>query len=74
MKTVSTSRRLLILSCSMTKRPGPKWMPARDRYDGPLWRTLRHVDPGEQKGASPFCRRTTAFAMPTWTSSNTRRG
>lgn len=49
MTTVSTSRRLLILSCSMTKRSGPKWMPARDRYDGPLWRTLRHVDPSEQK-------------------------
>ncbi|OBZ97476.1 hypothetical protein ADU59_00150 (plasmid) [Pararhizobium polonicum] len=49
MTTVSTSRRLLIPSCSMTKRAGPKWIPARDRYDGPLWRTLRHVDPDEHK-------------------------
>lgn len=38
-------RRLLILSCSATKRTGPKYMPAIDRYDGPLWQTLRTVDP-----------------------------
>ncbi|WP_288971863.1 hypothetical protein [uncultured Mesorhizobium sp.] len=50
----SPSRRLLILSCSMTKRDGPQYMPARDRYDGPLWRTLRHVDPGEQKARVAF--------------------
>ena len=48
MTDISTSRRLLVLSCSMTKRVGPTWMPARDRYDGPLWRTLRHVS-GEMK-------------------------
>lgn len=36
--------RPLILACSVTKRTGPKWMPARDRYDGPLWCTLRHLD------------------------------
>jgi hypothetical protein len=30
------SSRLLILACSATKRNGPKYMPAIDRYDGPL--------------------------------------
>lgn len=33
--------RLLILACSARKKPGPAWMPAMDRYDGPLWQTLR---------------------------------
>ncbi|NTB87784.1 hypothetical protein [Agrobacterium tumefaciens] len=37
--------RLLILACSATKRDGPKYLPAIERYDGPLWRTLRTVDP-----------------------------
>ncbi|MCA1868295.1 hypothetical protein HW571_21705 [Agrobacterium genomosp. 3] len=54
MTNILTSSRLLVLSCSMTKRAGPKWMPARDRYDGPLWRTLRHVDPGEDKARVAF--------------------
>jgi hypothetical protein len=39
-----SQHRLLILACSATKRAGPAWMPARQRYDGPLWRTLRHID------------------------------
>jgi hypothetical protein len=38
-------RRLLILACSGTKRHDPNPIPARDRYDGPLWRTLRATDP-----------------------------
>lgn len=46
--------RLLILSCSMTKRDGPKYMPACDRYDGPLWTTLRHVDPNGTKARVAF--------------------
>ncbi len=37
--------RLLILACSATKRPDPGYIPAIDRYDGPLWRTLRTADP-----------------------------
>lgn len=37
--------RLLILACSATKRDGLTYMPAIERYDGPLWRTLRKVDP-----------------------------
>lgn len=34
-------RRLLILACSQRKRPGTDRMPAIQRYDGPLWQTLR---------------------------------
>lgn len=33
--------KLIIMSCSATKRATPGLMPAIDRYDGPLWRTLR---------------------------------
>ena len=39
------SHRLLILACSATKRQNPGWMPAWERYDGPLWQTWRAVDP-----------------------------
>lgn len=39
------SHRLLILACSATKRHDPGWMPAWERYDGPLWQTWRNVDP-----------------------------
>ncbi len=39
------ANRLLILACSATKREGPAYMPAIERYDGPLWQTLRSVDP-----------------------------
>lgn len=41
----NTTRRLLIMACSATKRPDARYIPARLRYDGPLWRTLRTVDP-----------------------------
>ncbi|HEV7248148.1 MAG TPA: hypothetical protein VGN93_14285 [Shinella sp.] len=54
MSDTAPSRRLLILSCSMTKRDGPQYMLARDRYDGPIWRTLRRVDPEEQKARVAF--------------------
>jgi hypothetical protein len=38
--------RLLIMSCSQTKTTDPSTRVAgRDRYDGPLWRTLRATDP-----------------------------
>lgn len=33
--------RLLILSCSATKRPDPELLPALLRYDGPAYRLLR---------------------------------
>ena len=38
-------RRLLVLACSAAKRRDPTPLEARQRYDGPLWRTLRTVDP-----------------------------
>ena len=41
--------RLLILACSATKRADIGRIPAIDRYDGPLWRTLRHGDPDGRK-------------------------
>lgn len=36
--------RLMILACSQRKRPDPGRIPAIDRYDGPLWQTLRTID------------------------------
>lgn len=47
-------RRLLILACSATKRRAPGLMPARERYDGPLWRTLRAADPDSVKASVAF--------------------
>lgn len=41
--------RLLILACSATKRSDAGRIPAIERYDGPLWRTLRHCDPDGRK-------------------------
>ena len=41
--------RLLILACSATKTADIGRIPAIERYDGPLWRTLRHSDPGGRK-------------------------
>lgn len=48
------STRLLILACSGTKQADPGYMPARERYDGPLWRTLRFVDPDGRKAKVAF--------------------
>lgn len=67
MTNVPISRRLLILSCSMTKRDGPQYMLARDRYDGPLWRTLRHVDPDERKARVAFLSAEYGFREARWT-------
>ncbi|MCE2577510.1 hypothetical protein LDL36_03125 [Komagataeibacter sp. FNDCR1] len=39
-------RPLLVMGCSATKAPGEGWMPARDRYTGPLWQTLKACDCG----------------------------
>jgi hypothetical protein len=47
-------RRLLILACSATKRPDPAPIPARDRYHGPLWRTLRATDPRGRRARVGF--------------------
>lgn len=54
MVTISPSERLLILACSATKKPGLKYMPAIERYDGPLWRTLRTIDPHGRKAKVAF--------------------
>lgn len=48
------ANRLLILACSATKRDGPAYMPAIERYDGPLWQTLRTVDPRGEKAKVAF--------------------
>lgn len=48
------NRRLLVLACSATKRRDPDYMPARLRYDGPLWRTLRSVDPDGTRAKVAF--------------------
>ncbi len=40
--------RLLILACSATKAAGEE-LTARDRYQGPLWQTLRVADPDGSK-------------------------
>ena len=48
------ANRLLILACSATKRDGPAYMPAIERYDGPLWKTLRSVDPHGDKAKVAF--------------------
>ncbi|RTM09664.1 MAG: hypothetical protein EKK31_05320 [Hyphomicrobiales bacterium] len=46
--------RLLILACSSSKRAGAGRIPAIERYDGPLWRTLRHCDPEGRKARVAF--------------------
>jgi hypothetical protein len=48
------SRRLLILACSATKKDGPRYLPAVERYDGPLWQTLRATDPKGQLARTAF--------------------
>lgn len=47
-------RRLLILACSATKTKDPGRIPAYQRYNGPLWQTLRTVDPGRELAAVAF--------------------
>ncbi|WP_019998520.1 hypothetical protein [Aureimonas ureilytica] len=44
-KRAKRSSRLVLISCSATKRPDGARMPAIERYDGPLWQTLRTADP-----------------------------
>lgn len=51
---VEAPNRLLILACSQVKRPGPGYMPAVDRYMGPLWQTLRTTDPTGTKARVAF--------------------
>jgi len=54
MSSAARPRRLLVLACSATKRPDPGRIPARHRYDGPLWRTLRATDPDDRLARVAF--------------------
>lgn len=47
-------RRLLILACSAAKRSDADALPARLRYNGPLWQTLRSVDPNGSRARVSF--------------------
>ena len=47
---ILASERLLILACSATKRGEQKYLRAIERYDGPLWRTLRAVAYSDEAG------------------------
>jgi hypothetical protein len=49
MMLIPPCSRLLILACSATKRGEAGRIPAIERYDGPLWRTLRQCDPDCRK-------------------------
>ncbi len=43
-----SARTLLIMSCGATKNESDEWLPADQRYTGPLWQTLRsscHLPP-----------------------------
>ncbi|ACM39305.1 hypothetical protein Avi_9566 (plasmid) [Allorhizobium ampelinum S4] len=54
MTPLHSSSRLIILACSATKRAEPDYMPALERYDGPLWKTLRAADPEGMKASVAF--------------------
>lgn len=54
MMSIPPCSRLLILACSATKRNDAGHIPAIERYDGPLWRTLRHCDPEGRKARVGF--------------------
>lgn len=59
--------RLLIMSCSQTKTKDPSTRVAgRDRYDGPLWRTLRATDPGGRMANVAFLSALYGFREATW--------
>lgn len=50
---VTLPTRLLIMACSATKAPG-EGLTARQRYIGPLWQTLKAVDPNETMAAVAY--------------------
>jgi hypothetical protein len=45
---------LVYSSLLATKRAGTKYMPAIERYDGPLWRTLHSAGPHGGKARVAF--------------------
>lgn len=60
-RAINTSRRLLILACSRVKAPDgtlptrdPAAIPALQRYDGPLWQSLRAIQPHARKARVAF--------------------
>lgn len=46
--------KLLIMACSATKRTEVGPMPAMERYDGPMWRTLRALLARHPEAASAY--------------------
>ncbi|MNU54706.1 hypothetical protein D3C71_437640 [compost metagenome] len=59
--------RLLIMSCSQTKTKDPSTRVAgRDRYDGPLWRTLRATDPEGRLAQVAFLSALEGFRDARW--------
>lgn len=59
--------RLLIMSCSQTKTKDPSTRVAgRDRYDGPLWRTLRATDPDGRMARVAFLSALEGFGDAMW--------
>lgn len=59
--------RLLIMSCSQTKTKDPSTRVAgRDRYDGPLWRTLRATDPDGRMARVAFLSALEGFNDARW--------
>lgn len=58
--------RLLILACSQTKKKDSGRLSGRDRYDGPLWRTLRAVDPEARLAQVAFLSAQDGFCDARW--------
>ncbi|PZR83285.1 MAG: hypothetical protein DI537_35160 [Stutzerimonas stutzeri] len=54
MMALHSSSRLLVPACSATKRDGPPFKPAIERYGGPLWQTMRAADPYVEKAKVAF--------------------
>lgn len=69
-----SSSRLVILACSARKRPDAAYLPAIERYDGPLWKTLRAADPTGARLRSRSCRRGWGFVGPARPSRSMTRG
>jgi hypothetical protein len=59
--------RLLIMSCSQTKIKDPSTrIAAKDRYDGPLWKTLRATDPEGRMAKVAFLSALEGFGDARW--------
>lgn len=58
--------RLLILACSQTKKKDSGNLAGRDRYDGPLWRDLRRIDPAARLARVAFLSAQDGFRDARW--------